>query len=70
MQNMMCVYAMTSYVQVPGLSLGNVLQRGGWLLHKSAPHVSLNKAVIAHNCWCGIDMITPGRVLVCQHVGF
>lgn len=38
--------------------------------HKSPPHVWLNRAVHATSFLCEMDMITSGRVLACQHVGF
>lgn len=55
-------------VQVPVQSWGKILRRGRSVQISSTR--STEQGCSCCSSWCGMEMITPGRVLACQHEGF
>lgn len=48
-----------------------IVRRGGSLSYKfSTTTCSTDQGWACCSSWCGMDMITPERVLACQHTGF
>lgn len=57
-------------VQVPAQSLGKNLMKGQVTVAQISPTRSSEQGCSGCSSWCGMDLITPGTVLACQHVGF
>lgn len=62
------VHQQLTHSSSPSQSLGKILRRGRWGYTSLAR--STEQGCPCCRSWWAMDMITPGRVLACQHVGF